>query len=174
MGDIITQRFKKTNRLYHFTTYDAACKILKSKQLRFGKRYKMNDLLESEKIVFQRTFLDMNQDTHNGLYAEAEMMRYQQISFSQDRIVGETVYEGFNLHTMWGLYAERGYGVCMVFDKEKLRLGEKDYARDVIYEDGIMPDYVFRNESKAGIRAEIWRRRDEIFFVKRKELIAAD
>lgn len=26
------------------------------------------------------------------------------------------IYEGFNLHTMWGLYADKGYGACLVFD----------------------------------------------------------
>lgn len=169
MGYIINRRFEKMNRLYHFTTYDSACMILKSKQLKFGKHFRMNDLIESEKIVFQRTYIDMGKDKYNGLYAEKEMNRYQQISFAQDRVIGGTLYEGFNLHTMWGLYAERGYGVCLVFDKDKLKLGENDYARDVVYEDWVMPGYVFKNHSKAGIRAEIWHRRDEIFFIKRKE-----
>lgn len=54
------------------------------------------------------------------------------------------IYEGFNLHTMWGLYADKGYGACLVFDKNKLKLAEGDYARDVEYMDYVLPDYAFR------------------------------
>lgn len=55
-------------------------------------------------------------------YAEEEMRKYQQLSFSQDRVVDGGHYLGFDLHTMWGLYADKGYGVCLVFDKENLNL----------------------------------------------------
>lgn len=97
------------------------------------------------------------------------MRRYQQISFTQDRFVDGKIYEGFNLHPMWGLYADRGYGACLVFDKDKLELSAGDYARDVEYMDYVLPDYAFRNRSKKGLKSEIWRKRDEIFFCKRKE-----
>ena len=30
-------------------------------------------------------------------------------------------------------YADRGYGVCLVFDKDKLNLASGDYATDVNY-----------------------------------------
>ena len=33
----------------------------------------------------------------------------------------------------------------------------------------MLPDHVFRNKSKKGLKAEIWRNKDEIFFCKRKE-----
>lgn len=45
---------------------------------------------------------------------------------------------------MWGLYADKGYGACLVFDKNKLKLAEGDYARDVEYMDYVLPDYAFR------------------------------
>ena len=158
------------NRLYHFTNFSSACKIIKSKKLRFGKMFRMNDLIESNRIVFNRLVLDnLEEDRNNGLFAEREMRRYQQISFSQDRKYGEAMYLGFDLHPMWGLYANRGCGACLVFDKDKLKLGDRDYAKDIEYGSIIPADYGFRNRSKAGIKAEVWRRRDEIFFHKRKE-----
>ena len=170
MSRYIRNRFVEMNRLYHFTSFDSACKIIQTRRLKFGKLSQMNDLIESNKIVFQRVYLDnLDEDKENGLYAEEEMRRYQLISFSQDRTIGDSSYEGFNLHPMWGLYAGKGYGVCLVFDKNKLILDNGDYARDVDYSDDVLPDYAFRNSSKPGIRREIWRRRDEIYFRKRKE-----
>lgn len=135
----------------------------------------MNDLIESRRITTHRAFFgDLGQDFNKGTkdyIPEIEMRRYQQISFAQDRTIDDTLCEGFNLHTMWGLYADRGLGVCLVFDKDKLHLGEKDYARGVDYKDWVMPDFDFKSESKAGIRKEIWDRKDEIFFLKRKEWV---
>lgn len=166
----IRDRFVDMHRLYHFTNFLAACKIIESKQLRFGKPSQMNDLIESNKIVFQRLIIDLEEeDDNNGLFAEKEMRRYQQISFAQDRHIGDAEYMGFDLHAMWGLYADKGYGACLVFDKEKLRLEDGDYAKEVDYLDQVLPDHAFRNKSKAGIKAEIWRRKDDIFFCKRKE-----
>lgn len=166
----ISQRFEEMNRLYHFTTLDAAFKIVESGQLKFGKPFRMNDIIESNRIVFQRTFLrDMSKDKGNGLFAEEEMRRYQQVSFSQDKKYDGKIVLGFDLHTMWGLYAERGAGVCLVFDKDKLNIEGRDYAKDIEYYDYIPSSFAFKNRSKAGIKSEIWRRKDEIFFIKRKE-----
>lgn len=170
MGKSIRQRFAEMTRLYHFTSFESACMIIESRKLRFGKLFQMNDPVERNRIVFKRVvFGNLEEDTDNGLYAEKEMRRYQQISFSQDRVDGDRVFEGFNLHPMWGLYANNGYGVCLVFDKKKLKLEEGDYAGEVQYENYVLPDYAFHNKSKKGIKSEIWRRKDEIFFRKRKE-----
>jgi len=167
MRKSIGQRFEEMTKLYHFTSFDAACNIIESRTLRFGKMFKMNDLIESGRIHFGRILTNDLADT--DLFAEDEMHRYQQISFIQDRVRDNFEYLGFDLHAMWGLYAERGYGACLVFDKNKLRLEEGDYARDVEYGNFIPSAYGFNNKSKKGIRSEIWRRRDEIFFWKRKE-----
>lgn len=170
MGKSIRERFVNMKRLYHFTSFSSACKIIKSRKLRFGKMFRMNDLIESNRMVFDRLVLDNpEKDRNNSLFAEKEMHRYQQISFSQDRNYGDAMYFGFDLHPMWGLYANRGCGACLVFDKDKLKLGDRDYAKDIEYEGIIPADYGFKNRSKDGIKAEVWRRRDEIFFYKRKE-----
>lgn len=172
MKKSIRERFAEMTRLYHFTSFESAFKIIENKKLRFGKLSQMNDLVESNKMVFQHVvFGDIEGDENNGQYAEQEMRRYQQISFSQDRMVGDRVFEGFNLHPMWGLYADKGNGVCLVFDKNKLKFADGDYANDVDYWDMVLPDFGFQNRSRAGLKAEIWRRRDEIFFRKRKEWV---
>ena len=170
MREFISKRFKHMNRLYHYTSYQAACEIIKSKKFRFSKRYGLNDLIEGHKITTRRAFLEeVGFDMSKEYIPELEMMRYQQISFSQDKIDGDMLYEGFNLHSMWGLYAEKGNGVCLVFDKDKLKLGAKDYATYVRYKDWVMPDYHFQNTTKAGVKEEAWQRKDELFFYKRKE-----
>ena len=118
MRKSVSQRFEEMPRLYHFTNLDAACEIIESRKLRFGKMYKMNDLIESNRIVSGRMFSDSLSE--RDLFAEEEMNRYQQVSFTQDQERDGFEYLGFDLHTMWGLYAEKGYGVCLVFDKNRL------------------------------------------------------
>ena len=163
-------RFSKMSKLYHFTSFDSACKIIKSGKLRFSKSYKLNDLIESNRVVWEHTFEGYIPGGKEYLYyAEDEMRRYQQISFSQDRVVENCWYLGFDLHTMWGLYADRGYGVCLVFDKEKLTLAPNDYAAEVKYVNLVPQGVNIHNRSRRGIKSEIMRRREEIFFYKRKE-----
>lgn len=173
MRKSLSQRFEEMSRLYHFTNLDSACEIIESRKLRFGKMYKMNDLIESNRMGFGRAIMGYlsadNSRNYKDMLAENEMHRYQQISFSQDLERDDCCYLGFNLHSMWGLYADKGYGVCLVFDKEKLTLQEGDYSNNVSYYELVPQAYEARNRSRAGIKAEIWRRRDEIFFTKRKE-----
>ena len=169
MKESVGYRFQKMSRLYHFTSFNAACKIIKSGKLRFSQSYKLNDLIESNRIVFEHVLSEELLEKRNGILAEAEMHRYQQISFSQDREYDGMYFLGFDLHTMWGLYADKGYGVCLVFDKDKLTLSPGDYANDVKYY-SIIPQYAnINNKSVNGIKAEVWRKKDEIFFSKRKE-----
>lgn len=169
MKESIGYRFQKMSRLYHFTSFNAACKIIRSGKLRFSKSYKLNDLIESNRIVFEHVLSEELLEGRNGLLAEAEMHKYQQISFSQDREYDGMHFLGFDLHTMWGLYADKGYGVCLVFDKDKLTLSPGDYANDIKYYP-IIPQYAdINNKSVNGIKAEVWRKKDDIFFCKRKE-----
>ena len=63
MRKSLRERFADMTRLYHFTNFDAACKIIESRQLRFGKLSQMNDLIENDKIVFQRViFGNLDED----------------------------------------------------------------------------------------------------------------
>lgn len=170
MRKTIGERFEGMSRLYHFTSAKAAFSIIESGRLRFGKSFRLNDLIESNRIVFKHLLNggDLCRDEKDTL-AEDEMRRYQVISFAQDRHYKEQTFLGFDLHTMWGLYADKGYGVCLVFDKDKLDLLDTDWGEDVQYYDIIPQDFEFANKSRLGLKNEIWRRRQEIFFNKRKE-----
>ena len=170
MRKSVRERFAEMIRLYHFTSFDAARKIIKSGKLLFGKPFRMNDLIESDRMTFRRAIEGfISEDDSKNLLAEAELHRYQQISFSQDRVCEDCTYLGFDLHSMWGLYADKGYGVCLVFDKDKLALQEGDYANNVAYTSLVPQGQILHNKSRTGIKAEIWRRKDDIYFIKRKE-----
>ena len=169
MRKSITCMFQDMTRLYHFTNYESARLIIKSRKLRFGQSCSLNDLIESNKVIWERVLSEELVEDCNGQFAEQEMHRYQQLSFSQDKEYDGRDYLGFDLHTMWGLYADKGYGVCLVFDKDKLILGPNDYANNVHYYDIIPQCFAFNNRSKSGIKSEVWRKKDEIFFNKRKE-----
>ena len=123
MRKTVGWRFQEMSRLYHFTSFDSACKIIKSGKLRFSKAWRLNDLIESDRVVGERTISErLLVNRPYLLNAEAEMRKYQQISFAQDRECNGMEYLGFDLHSMWGLYADKGYGVCLVLDKDKLKL----------------------------------------------------
>ncbi len=170
MSRSISERFRKISRLYHFTSAKAAFSIIESGKLRFGKSFRLNDLIESNRVVFRHLLNggDLCREEKDS-FAEDEMRRYQVISFAQDGDDKEHRLLGFDLHTMWGLYADKGFGVCLVFDKDKLVLQDTDWADDVTYSGVVPQDFEFVNKTRLGLRNEIWRRRKELFFNKRKE-----
>ena len=47
--------FENTEKLYHFTNFEAACKILSSKTLRLSKMNSMNDVNESFRMIYSRS-----------------------------------------------------------------------------------------------------------------------
>lgn len=87
---------------------DKAIKIIASNTLLFGKLETMNDINESYRCVFG------NDETIQKAYVL--LKRYQQLSFVADKLPRR----GYDIPSMWGHYAERGYGVCLVFDRQLL------------------------------------------------------
>lgn len=110
-------------KLYHFTSFDTALKIIESNRLRFGRMNNMNDIHENDKIVF----VDANKKIFDKFSSEEldslhdEIFKYRQISLIADN--KEDDKDGFDLHQMWGLYADKGEGVCLVFDNKELKKG---------------------------------------------------
>ena len=51
----IKEQFKETEKLYHFTSFDTALKIIESNRLRFGRLSNMNDIHEVAKNMFVDT-----------------------------------------------------------------------------------------------------------------------
>lgn len=105
----IAEEFKLTKKLYHFTKFESAIKIITSRQLWFSNLRRMNDGHENSKIIFGNGIVKIRE-------IEKEIYKYQQISLTQDT----RCYKGFELMQMWGLYADNCRGVCLVFDKDSL------------------------------------------------------
>lgn len=166
----IKEQFEKLEKLYHFTSFDTAMKIIESNRLRFGRLNNMNDIHESDKIVF----VDANNhpidkfpsDVLDALYDE--IYKYRQISLTADG--KEDDKEGFDLHQMWGLYADKGEGVCLVFNKKEL---EKGFGSAVLhdrvsYDKTVESYYISLSNNPHSVANEI-RDVDKLFFHKRIE-----
>lgn len=119
--------FEEIKKLYHYTSFKNAMKIIESKTLLFSPLKCMNDINE-----VYRPFLVNGGLTDNVQKTiETEIAHYQQLSFSQD-----DERKGFDIPAMWGHYANKGAGVCLVFDKKKIlkALPENCYKAAVNYD----------------------------------------
>lgn len=167
----IKEQFEKTEKLYHFTSFDTALKIIESNHLRYGRLNNMNDIHENDKIVL----VDANNhptdkfpsDVLDELYDE--IYKYRQISLTADDKEGDK--DGFDLHQMWGLYADKGEGVCLIFDKKELEKGFGSAALHdrVSYDKTVDSYYISLSNTADKVSVEIREHANEIFFHKRRE-----
>ena len=167
----IKEQFEKTEKLYHFTSFDTALKIIESNRLRYGRLNNMNDIHENDKIVL----VDANNhptdkfpsDVLDELYDE--IYKYRQISLTADDKEGDK--DGFNLHQMWGLYADKGEGVCLIFDKKELEKGFGSAALHdrVSYDKTVDSYFISLSNTADKVSVEIREHANEIFFHKRRE-----
>ena len=95
------------NHLFHYTKFDRALKIIISKTLRFGKFEDMNDIAEVKRDIFANLPPKL---------VEEELNKYQSISLTIDK----NFPRGFSINPLWGHYADKGNGCCLVFNKNKL------------------------------------------------------
>lgn len=165
------EEFKNTDKLYHFTKFDTAIKILESHRLRFGRLHNMNDIHENDKMSYQdldETKIDnFSLDVLDAI--DNEMLKYRQISFTIDD--DKTQKLGFDLHQMWGLYADKGQGVCLVFDKNVLcnKLDSTILCESVSYNTTVESFFISSSKKPEGIKEEIHKNAKKLFFHKRKE-----
>ena len=119
--EIIKQTFNSTNKLYHYTSFKSALKILESNTLLFGFLKNMNDIRELHRNIEidtpEQVILTPCQSKKYLKAAETDYKKYQQLSLAMDRKRGKM---GFDISAMWAHYAEYGKGICMVFNKEIL------------------------------------------------------
>lgn len=109
--------FEDFDPIYHFTSFESAVKILASQSLRYGQLKSMNDPNESFRQVYFQCNWNPDDDNYKKLgKAKEEIKLYQQISFS----CNTPKRHGFQLQNMWGNYGDKGYGVCLVFNKDLL------------------------------------------------------
>lgn len=106
------EEFNSVEKLYHFTSFEAACKIVESSTLLFNPLKRMNDINELYRpLAFQHNCLS----SENLRKMKALVYKHQQISLTRD--CRGTM--GFDIPAMWGHYADSGNGVCLIFDRNK-------------------------------------------------------
>lgn len=127
----------KGKYLYHYTNLNSCIKILMSNSLLFGKLSELNDINELQHPLYFDDWSVSNA-------AHEEINRYQQISLTQD---GDR--RGFDIPAMWGHYSDKGNGVCIIFDKEKLInvLPPNIYKGPVSYVKDFAPDIILQSNS---------------------------
>lgn len=97
------------------------------------------------------------------------MAKYRQISLTIDDMEQNKL--GFDLHQMWGLYADKGKGVCLVFDKDTLCNNlDKDVQHiNVSYDKAVESFYIAKPNDSQSIQYDIQKQIKKIFFHKRNE-----
>lgn len=148
--------FQYKEKLYHYTSFESACKIISLDQLKFSELNKMNDINES----YRPSYCPINANNNT---IENEISKYRQISLTMDG-----AYMGFNIPAMWGHYAERGNGVCLVFDKLKLlkSIDKESNSDPVIYTDEYNSDVIIIEDN---ISDFIKKHKEELFFRKTRD-----
>lgn len=146
--------FQNTQKLYHYTSVCAAMKIIVSKTLIFGKPQQMNDINEVYRGIFYS-----QEDDYDKI--KREFNRYRQLSLTNDN----APRAGYDIPSMWGHYAERGNGVCLVFDKQKLLscLTENMWPESIRYDQNYDSSIMV---PKGNIARYFKNHKDEIFFTK--------
>lgn len=163
---MFVDEFKKYNPLYHFTNFESAVKILASKKLRYGKMDKLNDPNESFRQIYYMAD-NVSPESYEMIDAiRKELEHYQQISFSCDSVL----LRGFNLLNMWGNYADKGNGVCLVFDQDELTKGlqEKCFG-NIEYINNYDPSISFIENSLDDVVDYVSNNIKSIFFKKSME-----
>ena len=157
---ITPKAFQSIEKLYHYTSFETALKIIASGQLRYGRLSNMNDVNEAYKFISFGHKIDIN--TQEVL---DELSLYRQLSFSQDRDNC-----GYNISPMWGHYAQKGRGVCLVFDRNKLenKLSEQSnvYSKTITYKSNYSGDI---DIEMSDIPQSIASQKEGIFFSKSSE-----
>ena len=150
-------------KLYHYTSFESFVKIWLSQKILLGSIENVNDFMEYKHTV------EVNNPCCLPLTEAFNDVRmsFRQISFTLD----DDQMEGFKNPMMWGQYANKGRGVCMEFDFNKLYLNYKDKSEVfdgfVCYKDKLpklppINGIITRND----IRRYILRNKEPIMFTK--------
>ena len=150
-------------KLYHYTSFESFVKIWLSQKILLGSIENVNDFMEYKHTV------EVNNPCCLPLTEAFNDVRmsFRQLSFTLD----DDQMEGFRNPIMWGQYANKGKGVCIEFDFNKLFLNYKDksdvFDGFVCYKDKLpklppINGIITRND----IRRYILRNKEPIMFTK--------
>ena len=147
----------RRKRLYHYTSFNSFVKIWLKKTLKFGDITDMNDIFESN---FSSQCHSIKEMEYMNLYHE-EKKHYKQISLTMDY---DSFIQGCMSPMMWGQYADKGNGVCIEFDYNKL----KQHIKPTMLHDAV--NYVDSLPEPPNITQEVANDFDSFFKIKQKEL----
>ncbi len=112
-------------KLYHYTSLDSFSKIWMSRSLLFSESKGTNDVFESKKILAidhctvpyngEKTELEVQGHFTEKFWSELD--KYKQISLIRDYEDGT---KGYASPMMWGHYAQKGKGICIELESEKI------------------------------------------------------
>lgn len=146
------------NYLFHFTNFESALKIIATHSLKFGDFNNMNDIAEVKR--------DLLGDISESMIEE-EMRKYKSISMTLD-----TPERGFFINPLWGHYAQKGNGVCLMFDKDKLinqyqrQFGNDIEPRPINYLEDSHHLTVINGKTQSEVENDIMNKIDVLFFTK--------
>lgn len=147
------------DKLYHFTKFENALKIIEPKELWFSKLRRTNDGHETSKIIFSEVDFNLLDDI------EKEIYKYQQLSLTED----SCHHKGFELLNMWGHYADSCKGICLVLDKKEI---EKEcvqngiFSHKVYYDSDIYTEYTSQAKTIEQVKEEVDKNKKSIFYHK--------
>lgn len=149
------------NHLFHYTSLEAANKIIASNTLLFGSFKHTNDIAEKSINIL----CNVNDDKYGDI--EKYLANYQFISFTTD----DKSHRGFAIDSLWGYYANKGNGVCLVFDKTKLtetfnKLPSRVKADEIKYISNFSNLYPCDGESVDEIKKHIHEHIDDLCYTK--------
>ena len=149
-------------KLYHYTSFNTFIKIWHTKSLLFQPFYNVNDRLEHSKFVRIPDFSSQSADKLREL--DEQLVQYRQISLVVDY---NKRIKGFMSSMMWGHYGDRGNGVCIELESDKLNLSLSSIKKNIVrYCDDIKAPMLQKEDDIANF---IDAHNNYLFFQKTKE-----
>lgn len=147
---------------YHYTSFESAIKIIASRTLLFSDIKRLNDINESCGPNILYAGCSEDEISKN----EELLNKYIQVSLTMDC----SNRRGFDIPAMWGHYASRGHGVCLVFDKDRFIASVNNeclYHCPVIYEQINDPNEIVYDKNQNILFDDFLRlSKDALFFHK--------
>ena len=160
------EEFSQIAKLYHYTNENSLNKILLNKNLLFGKLSRMNDINERQKEVYIDYRGESTFPSSSFPKILRELKHLGQISLTKD----SQRQRGFDIPAMWGHYADRGHGVCLVFDwgvMERI-VGERGlYSKSIDYGELENPGELLYDSKTHGTAEEFLSKAKDVLFFRK-------
>lgn len=148
-------------RLYHYTSFNSFVRIWLTQELKFGVVTDMNDMFENNPSVQCHTLNEVNL---LDKYLK-EKKRYKQISLTMDY---DSYIQGCMSQMMWGVYGDKGKGVCLEINYTKLmeHINKHMLHDSITYTDKLPEPPTITKESANNWNSFFRQNQKDIFFTK--------